>query len=277
MLTVGRWSLRLVAMYSIVVLGVMTLEERMIFPKRNVNFDPPPGLKTEDVYITTADGVRIHGLWIPCPPHWQEASPWKGPHLTVLYCHGNGGDVSMWQRVAPAWHKELGADLFVFDFHGYGKSSGLPSEDAVRFDAQAAYDWLVNERKVDPTTILIVGRSLGGAIAIDLAVGVKKRALVATDTFTTMADVSQPIFPWLPVRWVLRNRFESIRRIGKVSGPVFIAHGEKDTLVPIALSEKLFEAANTPKEYFVMRSKQHDAPPSEDFYVALRAFLQKNP
>lgn len=276
LLTAVRWALRLAAMYSIIVLGVMALEERLIFPKRDVNFEPPPGLKSEDVYLTAADGVRIHGLWIPCPQNVREASPWQGSQLTILYCHGNGGDVSMWQRPAVAWQKQLGADYFVFDFHGYGNSDGVPSENNLRLDAQAAYDWLVNEKKIDPATILIVGRSLGGAIAIDLATRVKKRALIATDTFTTMADVSQRLFPWLPVQWVLRNRFASIDRIGNVSGPVFIAHGDKDTLVPIALGEKLFEAANTPKEYFVMRGKPHDSGPGEDFYIALRAFLERN-
>lgn len=243
-----RWTLLI---FGAIVLGVgllWALQERMIYPStREVSTSPRElGLDFEDVEITTPDGERLHGWWIP------PAGPARG---VVLYCHGNGGNVANVMGLLPALHAR---DLAVlaFDYRGYGRSTGRPNEAGTYVDAAAAHDYLVTQRGVAPDRVLLWGRSLGGAIVLHLAVDLSARdaaerpaGLVLESTFSSLPDVAAGHFPVLPVRWLIRPQYRSIDRIGDLKVPLIQAHAEEDEIVPYALGRALHEAAPEPKRF----------------------------
>src|SRR5262249_58324820 len=170
----------------------------------------------------------------------------------LLYCHGNAGNLSHRAGAVAALQKLLGVPILIFDYPGYGKSAGRPTEAGCCAAAEAAYDWLTGTQKVPPERLLLYGGSLGGGVAVDLASRRPYGALILMKTFTSMPDVGQSLYPWLPVRWLMRNRFNSLEKIGSCRQPVFIAHGTTDGLIPFAQGERLFAAANEPKRFFAM-------------------------
>jgi fermentation-respiration switch protein FrsA (DUF1100 family) len=227
---------------------------------------PPTGLHAEDVQLTSADGTMVHAWW--CPP-----PAWRSEHGALLYCHGNAGNLSHRGEGVKRWQDQFGVAVLIFDYPGFGRSHGRPSEAGCYAAGEAAYDWLVHGASVRPENILLYGGSLGGAIATDLAVRRPHRALILLSTFSSFPDMAQKTFPWLPARWLVRNQFDNVGKIGKTSRPIFIAHGTADRLVPFRQAERLFATAAEPKRFFPMEGFGHDegAPPA--FYESLRQFL----
>ena len=219
------------------------LEKSIVFaPNRYPDGDwRPAGLAFEDAWFTAKDGTRLHGWYAP---HEQ-------PRAVVLYCHGNGGNVALWADVLRILHDRLGVTAMGFDYRGYGRSEGTPSEAGVLADARAARTWLAQRAGVAENQIVLMGRSLGGAVAVDLATD-GARGLVLESTFTSMPDVGQAMLPYLPVRLVMRTQFNSLAKIGKYHGPLLQSHGTGDRLIPYAMGRQLFAAANEPKQF--MRS-----------------------
>jgi fermentation-respiration switch protein FrsA (DUF1100 family) len=264
-----------VVFFAYVYLGVLIvllfLENWFLFHPVKYAEDwmaPPAGAKVEDVYLTSADGTALHAWWL-APDGW---TPAQG---AVLYCHGNGGNLSYWGEGMRSWRDQLGCGVLIFDYPGYGRSAGKPSEAGCYASGAAAYDWLVEVRKVRGANIILVGESLGGGIATELATRRPFRALVLTKAFTSVPDMAQKTFPWLPARWLVRNRFDNLKKIATLSGPVFIAHGTADGLVPFSQGERLFRAAAEPKEFLPLRGQDHNDPPGPEFYQALRDFLAR--
>ena len=161
----------------------------------------------------------------------------------------------------------------IFDYPGYGRSEGSPSEAGCYAAGDAAYDWLTNHAKIPADKIVLYGGSLGGGIAIDIAARRPHRAVVVTATFTSMPELAQKLYPWLPARWLVRHRYDNLTKIRKCTQPVFIAHGDQDDLVPISQGEQLFATANEPKEFHIMAGHGHHEGPNEHFFAALRQFL----
>jgi fermentation-respiration switch protein FrsA (DUF1100 family) len=263
----GRISLYLAIGYVALLVFLLLLEDFFLYGPRQVELDrPPAGVQVEDIDLTSRRGDRIHA-W------WSKAEDWRPEQGAVLLCHGNGGNLSHRSQVLTYWTKEIGVAVLIFDYPGYGQSSGVPSEDGCYAAGDAAYDWLCEVARVPAERILLYGGSLGGGIATDLASRRPHRALVLVAAFTSFPDMAQTRFPWLPGRWLVRNRYDNLSKIARCRGPVFLAHSPQDGLIPFAQGERLFAAAPEPKRFFPMPNYHHVDVPTDDFYPALRRFL----
>jgi uncharacterized protein len=196
------------------------------------------GMAYEDVFLTAADGVRLHGWWVPA----------ERDRGAVLFCHGNAGNISH-RLESIAVFRRLGLNVLIFDYRGYGRSGGSPDEEGTYRDAEAAYRYLREERGINPGRIVIFGRSLGGAMAIELARRVEAAALVCESTFTSAAEMGKLIYPSLPVGLIIRNKYDSLSKVSALTLPVLFIHSPEDELVPFAHGEALFRAAPEPKEF----------------------------
>jgi len=223
----------------------------------------PVGLAFEDAWFTSADGTRLHGWYVPHPR----------PRAVVLFCHGNAGNVAMWGDVLRILHDRMGVTAMGFDYRGYGRSEGTPSEAGVLADARAARAWLARRTGIAENQIVLMGRSLGGAVAVDLAAADGARALILESTFTSMPEVGQAAMPWLPVRALMQTRFDSLAKIPSYHGPLLQSHGTADRLVPFALGRRLFEAANDPKQFIKIPGGDHNDPQTDEYYAALAEFF----
>jgi fermentation-respiration switch protein FrsA (DUF1100 family) len=244
----------------------VALEDRLLFhpaPAARRWADPPAGFEVEDVAFQTADGTPLHGRWFP---H-------RGAHGAVLVCHSRAGNLSLElsAEALAGWQREVGVSVFVFDYPGYGRSGGRPSEAGCYAAADAAYDWLT--QRVAPRDVLIFGRSLGSAVAIDLACRRPHRALVLVSPFTSIPAVVQRLYPVLPARALMRNRFDSAAKVGRCPRPLLVVHGTNDRLVPFALGQRLFAAANEPKRFIPVAGARHDDSVLAGFFPELRRFL----
>jgi fermentation-respiration switch protein FrsA (DUF1100 family) len=260
-----RWAVWLLIGYVGTIVVLLALENWLVYhpTAASVDWREPPNGRVRDLELRSADGTRIHAWWCPV----------EGSTGALLYCHGNAGNLSQRNGSIAGLQQVLKESVLIFDYPGYGKSKGRPSEAGCYAAADAVYAWLVGGRKIPPERILIYGGSLGGGVAVDLASRKPHRALILVKTFTTMPDVGGGLYPWLPVRWLMRNRFDNLAKIGKCTRPVFIAHGTTDRLVPYGLGERLFAAANEPKYFFRMDGVDHDGPVPAAMFAALTRFL----
>jgi fermentation-respiration switch protein FrsA (DUF1100 family) len=256
--------------YLGVLLVLLCVENWLLFhPLRASQYWlPPPNARVQDVVPRTDDGTCIHAWWCPTT-NWQ---PEQG---ALLYCHGNAGNLSCRADAVALWQRALGLSVLIFDYPGYGRSDGSPTEAGCYASADAAYDWLVRTMKVPPQRVLIYGGSLGGGVAVHLASRQPHRALILVKTFTSIPDMAQCVYPWLPVRWLVRNRFDNLEKIGRCTAPIFIAHGTADRLVPFEQGKRLFEAASEPKHFLALPGLDHNDRLSPEFFSALGAFLDE--
>jgi fermentation-respiration switch protein FrsA (DUF1100 family) len=253
--------------YIAILVLLLFLEDFFLYGPREVELSrTPAGVVVENVEMTSRSGERIHA-W------WSKAPDWQPEQGAVLFCHGNGGNLSHRGQVVPHWIEEIGVAVLLFDYPGYGRSSGVPSEDGCYAAGEAAYDWLRETAQVPAERVLLYGGSLGGGIATDLASQRPHRVLVLVAAFTSFPDMAQKSYPWLPGRWLVHNRFDNLDKIAHCRGPVFIAHSPQDGLIPFEQGERLFAAAPEPKRLFPMPNFYHVDVPTKDFYPALRRFL----
>ena len=190
----------------------------------------------------------------------------------MLFCHGNGGNVALWADVLRILHDRMGATAMGFDYRGYGRSEGTPSEVGVLADARAARTWLAQRAGIAENQIVLMGRSLGGAVAVDLAAD-GARGLVLESTFTSMPEVGHAKMPWLPVRTLMQTQFNSLAKISTYHGPLLQSHGTADRLIPYAMGQQLFAAANEPKQFIAIPGGDHNDPQTDAYYAALFEFL----
>jgi fermentation-respiration switch protein FrsA (DUF1100 family) len=224
----------------------------------------PAGLKFEDAWFTAADGTKLHGWYVPHP----------NPRAVVLYCHGNGEYVAHLANRLKILHDRIGITVFAWDYRGYGRSAGKPHEVNLIADGREALRWLANKTGLDPSDVVLLGRSLGGAVAVALAAEFEVRGLVLDRTFSELTDAAAHNYPWLPVRLVMKNRFSSIERIKNYHGPLLQAHGTNDSIVPYVLGKKLFDAAPSKhKKFLTVEDGDHSGPLPEFCYDALIEFL----
>lgn len=266
----GVWRVTrgLLVCYLLVLLAMMFLETWLVYPIPPVRRGDwhPAGLDFEDVHFTSADGTRLHGWFIERPQ-----ARW-----VVLYCHGNGEDVSHNAEFVAQLSQALDASVFVFDYRGYGHSEGTPDEAGCIADGLAAQRWLAQRVGRPSGDVVLMGRSLGGAVATAVAAEQGARALVLVNSFSRLTDVAASHYPWLPVHAMMKNRYDSLARIRRFAGPVFQCHGTKDWIVPIRLGRELFAAAPTGNKRFVELAGQghNDAEPP-GFFRALSQFLDE--
>lgn len=233
----------LVMAYLSLVLLVYFGQSRLIyFPQRQISNTPKDiGLDYTSVHITTSDGETLHGWWIP-------ATDAKG---TVLFFHGNAGNISHRINYLKMF-EQLGYNTLLFDYRGYGQSSGAPSEFGTYLDAQAGWRYLTEIQDIAAERIVLFGESLGGAVAAWLAAQEKPGMLVLASTFTSVPAMAAEIYPFLPVRWLARIHYNTLESLQSVTCPVFIAHSTEDEIVPFEQSQQLFKAAPEPKQFLFL-------------------------
>jgi fermentation-respiration switch protein FrsA (DUF1100 family) len=254
--------------YALVLLAMTFLETWLVYPIPPVNRGEwnPVGLAHEEVWFNSADGTRLYG-WF---------GPQRNCKRTILYCHGNGEDVSANADMLEKLRRELDANVFLFDYRGYGRSGGRPDEAGCIADGLAAQRWLADRLGVGNNDVVVMGRSLGGAIAVAIAAEQGAQALVLDSTFSRMTDAASYHYPWLPVRLLMRNRYDSVARIKHYQGPVYQSHGTADTIVPISFARKLFTVMpSRQKEFREFPGRDHNDPLPADFFPDVRRFLDQ--
>ena len=251
----ARGLLAIIVIVTLVASGLLALlwtqQRRLIyFPSPG----PVPSAATvlpggRDVVLETADGMSLGGWYFPA----------RGRGGAVLVCNGNGGDRSLRAELALALNR-MGLSVLLFDYRGYGGNPGKPSEGGLTADARAALDWLGAQPDVDSQRIVYFGESLGAAVALGLAVERAPAALVLRSPFTSLPDVAAVHYPWLPARRLLLDTYPSIDRIASLRAPVLVIAGDRDDIVPAALSRRLFDAAPEPKQYVQVPGVGHNDP-----------------
>ena len=230
------------------------LEKRYIFFPSTVMEQTPGdvGVEYEEVFFTTGDGVRLHGWYLP-----------GTGDVTWLWFHGNGGNISHRVDELAIFRHRLGVNQFIFDYRGYGRSPGTPSEKGTYLDSRSALEYLSSRPDVAPEKIVYFGRSLGAAVAVELAANKEPLALVLVAPFSSIADMAKVAFPFMPFHLLVRGRYDSVARIRGIYRPVLVLHGDKDATVPLYQGQKLFEAANQPKRFKLLPGTAHN-----DTYIA---------
>jgi hypothetical protein len=238
----------------------MWIDRLIFFPDHTVG---PPPANAEERWITTPDGERLHA-WHSAP---DEAAP------LLLWSHGNAGNIG-WRRDVLVALAHRGLGVLAYDYRGYGKSSGAPSEAGVYADACAAFDSVV-ARGRDARSIACFGESLGGAVSIELASRRRCGAVLVVSTFTRLADVARRHYG--PFGALARNRFDSLARIADVAAPVLVAHGDRDEIVPFEMGRRLFEAASLPKRFCAITGASHnDVLTAPELLDAVTAFVREH-
>ncbi len=207
----------------------------------------PYGVNAEDVWTESEDGTRLHGWWMPV----------RRARGTVLYCHGNSGNITSRIGVYRALAR-MRFNALAVDYRGYGRSEGRPSEAGVLADARAAYDLLVNQIGQPAEQVILFGHSLGGAVAIDLALHRPAAGLIVQSSFTDLKEMARSRFRRLPLHLIARNEFRSVSKVDRLMLPKLFVHGTADETVPLALGQQLFARAAAPKEWYVVPDAGHN-------------------
>ncbi len=259
--------LRGVLAYGVLIGAMMLLEDKLIYhPSGAANWSKPPDPRMQDVFVDLPTGEKIHGWFLP---H-------SGAKSLFFYSHGNAGNLSHRGHDAVVWAHELNASVLMYDYPGYGKSSGSPSEAGCYAAADAMWDWIINEAKVPAEKVILFGKSLGGAMAIDLATKHNHRALVLARTFTDLPEAGADRYWFVPVRWLARSKFPNLTKMPNCCRPTFMYHGDADSIVTVRHAYALFAAANEPKELLIDPVGTHGGPHPKDLYSRLRAFLAQH-
>ena len=246
------WILAVAALYLLVVLAFWVWQDRfMYFPGPPAG--PPPavrGLDLREEWIATPDGERLHA--------WSVRPEGLGDRLgAVLVCHGNAGNIANRQLTAETF-AAMGWAVLMFEYRGYGASSGKPDEEGTYVDAVAAYDRLAADPAIDPKRIVAYGESLGGAVAIELAGRRPLAALVVESTFTSMPDIGAAVYPWIPVRLLARAHYDSVEKVPALKIPLLVIHSPQDDLIPFEQGQRLFAAAREPKQFLATSGRHND-------------------
>ncbi len=216
-------------------------------PTRELSSTPADiGLAFEEVTLRTADNEKLHGWFIPA------VSTNNQLEKTVLFMHGNAGNISHRLENIRIYH-QLGLNFFIFDYRGYGQSTGNTSEAGTYLDAAAAWDYLIGEQNMNAEQIIIAGRSLGGGVASELANNVTPAMLILESTFTSMPDASKKHYPFMPISIILKHRYETLNKLKNISCPIVIVHSRNDEVIPFSHAEINFERANQPKKFIELR------------------------
>jgi len=236
----------------VILASVIGLRDRLIagmlyFPEPGVSLTPERlGIQADQVFLTTEDGLRIHGFWLEAP----------GASRAILFLHGNAGNAS--HRLPNAeLLRRLGAHVLLLDYRGYGRSEGAPSEAGLYADARAGRDFLTGDRGIPEERIVVFGRSLGGAVAVDLAQDRPLAGLILESTFSSLADVSAHHYSRVLAPFA-GGAYDSAGKIERVRAPILFFHGDRDGIIPLPLGRALFDAAPAPKSFETLAGAGHN-------------------
>ena len=238
-------------------------------PDRELSGGPSDvGLAFEDVRFTAADDVTLHGWFVP-----------GRDSATLVLFHGNAGNISGRLRRLADLHRSLGLNVFIFDYRGYGQSEGRPSEKGTYRDAEAALDYLGTRGDVDQDRIVLLGHSLGAAIAVETAVRREVHAVLLEAPFTSVSAMASHGYPFVPgVGRILRTKYDSLSKIRDIGAPLLVIHGDSDATIPVRMGRELYEAAAEPKRFLAIPGADHDDADvvgGETYYGAIAAFLEE--
>ena len=242
----------------------VTQRSHQYFPGRQGLTASAAGLAhVEDVRLTSSDGETLQAWY----------SPAQSGRATLLYFHGNGGEIADRAERFAAYQAQ-GFGVFFLSYRGYGASTGSPTEPGLIKDAHAAYDWLA-ARGIKPGEMMLVGESLGSGVAVQLAAERPVRALALEAPFASAANVAAMAYWWLPVRLLMKDKFESFAFIGKIKAPLLVIHGDLDGIVPLSEGRALFARANEPKEMVVVPGGSHVSIFSPDSWALEMRFFNR--
>jgi pimeloyl-ACP methyl ester carboxylesterase len=267
------------------VIAIMAFEDKLIYfpskypdgfwdvdniPSREGEIVP----KVEDCYFETSDGLRLHA-WF-CVPHRKGGGALAPVHTetVLLWFHGNAGNITYRYDMIRGM-MELPIEVFIIDYRGYGRSEGKPTERGLYLDARAAWEYLTSTRGIPAERIIIFGKSLGGAPAIDLATQVEPAGLIVQSSFTSASDVAAAVLPFFPMVF-LHTKMDSINKIASVHCPKLFIHSPADEVIPYKLGRRLYEAAPEPKEFYEVKGASHNSTyivGGKPYFDAIRRFV----
>ena len=223
------------------------------------------GVLAQDIYFTAEDGVKLHGWFIPA----------ENAVATLLWFHGNAGNISHRldniQRLV-----RLNLNVFIFDYRGYGRSEGVPSEAGIYKDSQAAYDAVLRLDGVSVDTLFLFGRSLGGICAVQTAMNWPAKGLLLESVFTNSSDMARKIFPLIPLGWAMKSKLDAVSKVPHLRLPKLFLHGTDDEIVPYDMGRKLFDAAAEPKTFYSIAGAGHNDTyvlGGDEYFNALNQFI----
>jgi len=244
------WIVIIIASVYVAFAGFLFIFQSnyVYYPEHTLTTDPGNiGLSFENVSFETTGRVKLSGWFVPC----------EGARGVILFCHGNAGNISHRLESIQIFH-QLGLGVFIFDYRGYGQSEGKPSESGTYRDVEAAWQYLVEERQVDPDKIIVFGRSIGGAIAAWQARSHTPGALILESTFTSVPDLAAKLYPYLPVKLLSRFKYDTEGYLEGVNCPVLIVHSPDDEMMPFRHGQRLFEAAKEPKKFLEISGSHNE-------------------
>lgn len=240
------------AIYITLALFLYFTQSGMLYypnlPSRELMLTPDRyGLEYEELQLKTGDGLTLHGWFIPT----------RNPRATLLFCHGNAGNISHRMESIAIFH-QLGLNVLIFDYRGYGQSEGKPSEQGTYLDAEAAWDYLTQQKNIPPNQIILFGRSLGAAIASRLASTRQPLGLIVESAFSSVPDMAAHYYPYLPVRLISRFRYDTQQHVENISSPILVIHSPDDEIIPYSNGQQLFAAAGEPKQFLSIHGGHND-------------------
>ena len=232
-------------------LCLVIFEKSLIYyPARTLEGVPGDlGLPSEEVLLDVEPGVKIHAWFIKAASQPSIA--------TVLFSHGNAGNIGDRLDRVRSW-KSLGVDVLLYDYRGFGRSTGSPDEEGTYRDGRAAYDYLVNVRHVDPSKLVLMGESLGCAISIQLALDRKAAGLILEAPFASIRRMAAAIYPFLPLGPFVRTRYDNLGKASRLNVPLLVVQGTLDEVIPIEQGKAVFAAAPEPKTFIAMEGAHHN-------------------
>ena len=241
-----------VASYSLLIAVVYFLQDRMLYlpnvPGQTLTMTPiDAGMDYQDVSIESADGVTLHGWFIV-----------GRSSQVLLFFHGNAGNISH-RLDSIRQFRNLGLSVLIIDYRGYGQSGGRTTERGIYHDADAAWRYLTEDRGISAGDIVIFGRSLGASVASRLAARQQPLALIVESSFTSVPDIAQELYPWLPARWLSRLSHATRDYVRDVRCPVLVVHSRDDEIIPLHHGEAIFASAHEPKTLLALRGTHNDA------------------
>jgi len=217
------------------------------------------GITYEEINFKTSDDETLNGWYVPA----------ENAKVTILYCHGNAGNIHHRLHKVRFFH-EMGVNFFIFDYRGFGKSSGKPNEKGLYEDAAAAYDYLISRDDIDKSKIVVYGKSLGGPIAAEVCLRRKVSALILEGSFASVVMRAQQLYPFLPMKLLITQKYDTIAKVRNIRIPKLILHGKNDEVISFKQGEDLFEAAAEPKQFLPFEGGHND-----DVYVTLPAYKKE--
>jgi len=259
----------ILAGYLLIMLFVFLTQKNMVyFPSREISLTPrDTGLDYEELVLTTSDKVKLSAWYIPSPQR-------KG---VVLFCHGNAGNISHRLDSIRIFH-DIGLDVLIFDYRGYGKSEGSPGEKGTYLDAEAVWKYLMEEKHIPLKKIVVFGRSLGSAIAAETVLRHGGGMLIVESGFTSIPDLGASLYPFLPVRLLSRYSYNSLKKVKDIGIPKLFVHSPDDEIIPFSHGKRLFQDAAEPKQFLEIRGGHNEGyMVSGTLYTqGLREFILRN-